>query len=86
MDPMPPLRTLRLSVAGSVALCFSRLYPLPLRVRRLPFREPGAPGLLYQRFARSALSDRRSEPLLPSLGVVVFVPPVVPARSVKRAV
>ena len=31
------------------------MFPLPLRVRRLPFREPGAPGLLYQAVARSAL-------------------------------
>ena len=53
---MPSLSTPLLSVAGAVAFCFLRLSPLPLRVRRLPFREPGAPGLLYQAFARSALT------------------------------
>ena len=50
MGPMPSLRTLRLPVPGDVAVCFSRLSYLPLRVRRLPFREPGAPGLLYELF------------------------------------
>ena len=86
MDPMPPLRTLRLPVAGAVEFFLFASLSLPQNVRRLPFREPGAPGLLYQSFGRSALLARRAAPLRPALGVVVFVPSVVPARSVKRAV
>ena len=86
MDPMPPLRTLRLPVAGVASIYFLSFVPLPQRVRRLPFREPGTPGLSYQAFAQSALSARRSEPLLPSLGVVVCARAFMPVRSVKLAV
>ena len=68
------MSTLLLSVAGVVGIsCAS--FPLPLRVRRLPFREPGAPGLLYQPSARSALLARFAAPFLPALRVVVSVLP-----------
>ena len=77
------MSTLLLSVAGVVGIsCVS--FPLPLRVRRLLFREPGALGLLYQAFARSALLARCAALCLLALGVVVFAPPFVPAQSAKR--